>query len=320
MIHSISNLVFEGGGVRGIAYGGALEALAKAGLLPNIQRVAGTSAGAITACLVALKYSAVEISQIIANMNLASFEDKEREFRRMKDFGIYEGQVFLEWISDLIANSQVGEGKPDLTFEELINCQGMELKVYATDLFTHSLKEFSPTTTPTVPVAEAVRASMSIPIYFDAWRFSNNNPDNHFYVDGGVLYNFPISAFDDLQNGQINTKTLGFQLDNLSGQEVYTPFEHGDLGKYTKSLLDTLMYTQSVALTRSAADIARTINIDHLGVGATDFEIDNTTKNKLIQSGWDNTLAFLQQEGINIDDWGTPTLLDENQKTSRVLS
>ena len=320
MIYSISNLVFEGGGVRGIAYGGALEALAKAELLPNIQRAAGTSAGAITACLVALKYSAVEISQIIANMNLASFEDKEREFRRMKDFGIYEGQVFLDWLSELIANSQVGQGKHDLTFGELISRQGMELKVYATDLFTQSLKEFSPTTTPTVPVAEAVRASMSIPIYFDAWRFSDNNPDDHLYVDGGVLYNFPIGAFDDLQNGQVNTKTLGFQLDNLSGQSIYTPFDYGDFGKYTKSLLNTLMYTQSVALTKSAADVARTIDIDHLGVGATDFEIDNVTKNKLIQSGWDTTLGFLQQHGMDTNGWGMPTLLDESQSTSRELS
>jgi NTE family protein len=320
MIHSISNLVFEGGGVRGIAYGGALEALAKAALLPNIQRTAGTSAGAITACLVALKYSAVEISSIIANMDLASFEDKVREFRRLKDFGLYEGEVFLEWLKDLIANSEVGQDKPGLTFEELVNRQGLELKVYATDLFTRSLKEFSPTATPTVPIAEAVRASMSIPIYFDAWRFSNNNPDDHFYVDGGVLYNYPIGAFDDLQNGLANTRTLGFQLDNLSGQKAFTPFELGDLGKYTKSLLDTLLYTQTVALTKSAVDIARTINIDHLGVGATEFEIDTATKNKLIQSGWDTTLAFLQQQGIDTSNWGMPTLLDENQGTSKVLS
>ena len=320
MIHSISNLAFEGGGVRGIAYGGALEALAKAGLLTGIQRTAGTSAGAITACLVALKYSAVEISQIIANMNLASFEDKEREFRRLKDFGIYEGQVFLEWLRDLIAHSPVGQGKPDLTFEEMIGCEGMDLKVYATDLFTHSLREFSATATPTVPIAEAVRASMSIPIYFDAWRFTNNNPDDHFYVDGGVLYNFPVGAFDDLRDGEVNAGTLGFQLENLSGQDIYTPFDHGDLGKYMRSLLDTLMYTQSVALKRSAADLARTVHIDHLGVEATHFEIDNATKNKLIQSGWDATLAFLQVQGMDVAGWGTPTLLDENQGSAKVLS
>lgn len=311
MIHSISNVVFEGGGVRGIAYGGALEAWSKAGLLSNIQRTAGTSAGAITACLVALKYSAVEISQIIAHMDLASFEDKEREFRRMKDFGLYEGQIFLDWLSELIASSPIGQGKADLTFGELGSRQGMELKVYATDLFTQSLKEFSPIATPTVPIAEAVRASMSIPLYFDAWQFSNDNPDNHFYVDGGVLYNYPIGAFDDLEKGQVSSQTLGFQLENLSGQEVYTPFEHGDLGTYIKSLVETLMYTQDVALKRSALDLARTIHVDHLGVGATDFEIDTPTKNKLIQSGWDATLAFLQQHGMHINGWGKPTLLDE---------
>ena len=320
MIHAISNLVFEGGGVRGIAYGGALEAWEKAGLLPSIQRAAGTSAGAITACLVALKYGAVEISQIIAHMDLASFEDKEREFRRMKDFGLYEGEVFLEWLSELIANSEVGQGNPSLTFEELVSCGGMELKVYATDLFTRSLKEFSPNTTPTVPIAEAVRASMSIPLYFDAWQFSNDNPDDHFYVDGGVLYNFPIGAFDDVQEGQANPQTLGFQLEHLSGEDVYAPFELGDLGKYTKSLIETLMYTQSVALERSAVDLARTVHIDHLGVGATDFEIDPATKNQLIQSGWDATLAFLQQQGIETKDWGMPTLLDESDKSSSVLS
>ncbi|MEL6720019.1 MAG: patatin-like phospholipase family protein, partial [Bacteroidota bacterium] len=191
--------------------------------------------------------------------------------------------------------------------------------VYATDLFTRSLKEFSPTTTPSVPIAEAVRASMSIPLYFDAWRFSDNNPDDHFYVDGGVLYNYPIGAFDDLSNGEVNTKTLGFQLDNLSGQEVYTPFEHGNLGKYIKSLVNALMDTQNVALTKSSFDVARTVHIDHLGVGATDFEIDTTTKNKLIQSGWDATLAFLQQQGMNKEEWGRPTLLDENQSDSKVL-
>jgi hypothetical protein len=75
------------------------------------------------------------------------------------------------------------------------------------------------------------------------------------------------------------------------------------------------METQSVAFTKSAFDVARTISIDHLGIGSTDFEIDTATKNKLIQSGWDATLAFLQQQGMNINEWGMPTLVDENEGT-----
>jgi NTE family protein len=47
------NLVFEGGGVKGIAYAGAIEVLEKESILSDIKRVAGTSAGAITAALLA---------------------------------------------------------------------------------------------------------------------------------------------------------------------------------------------------------------------------------------------------------------------------
>ncbi len=42
------NLVFEGGGVKGIAYAGAIGVLEDKEILPDIRRVAGTSAGAIS--------------------------------------------------------------------------------------------------------------------------------------------------------------------------------------------------------------------------------------------------------------------------------
>ena len=48
MIDHIENLVFKGGGVLGIAYAGAIESLEEKGLLKNIKRVAGTSAGSNT--------------------------------------------------------------------------------------------------------------------------------------------------------------------------------------------------------------------------------------------------------------------------------
>lgn len=54
------NLVMEGGGIRGIAYGGALAELEKQGVLAGIQRVGGTSAGAIQAALLAVGYSPQE--------------------------------------------------------------------------------------------------------------------------------------------------------------------------------------------------------------------------------------------------------------------
>ena len=47
MTYPFKNLVFEGGGVKGIAYAGAMKVLEKKGILKNIVRVGGTSAGAI---------------------------------------------------------------------------------------------------------------------------------------------------------------------------------------------------------------------------------------------------------------------------------
>lgn len=78
MQYNFKNLVFEGGGVKGIAYGGALEILDEMGILKNIKRVAGTSAGAITAALLAIGYDYKEVSEIIAGTNFKDFEDGTR--------------------------------------------------------------------------------------------------------------------------------------------------------------------------------------------------------------------------------------------------
>ena len=51
MVKNISNLVFEGGGVLGIAYLGVLDYLYRNNLTDNLKRTAGTSAGAIAACI-----------------------------------------------------------------------------------------------------------------------------------------------------------------------------------------------------------------------------------------------------------------------------
>lgn len=60
----IDNLVFQGGGVKGVAYIGVLEELAKMGT-PNFKRVAGTSAGALLALALALKLPIKDISQLL---------------------------------------------------------------------------------------------------------------------------------------------------------------------------------------------------------------------------------------------------------------
>ena len=67
------NLVFEGGGVKGLAYAGATRVLEERGILKDIQRVAGASAGAINALLMALGYSSDEQLAILKSTDFDEF-------------------------------------------------------------------------------------------------------------------------------------------------------------------------------------------------------------------------------------------------------
>ncbi|MCY8177299.1 patatin-like phospholipase family protein, partial [Bacillus inaquosorum] len=78
MEYPFRNLVFEGGGVKGIAYVGALEILEEHKILKSIRRVGGTSAGAIVALLVGLGYSSCEIEQKLKEVDLKSFMDSDK--------------------------------------------------------------------------------------------------------------------------------------------------------------------------------------------------------------------------------------------------
>lgn len=77
----IENIVLEGGGVKGIAYVGAIESMERNGILKNLKRVAGSSAGGITASLLALGYSAQELKNIFINeINFDTLMDQPFDF------------------------------------------------------------------------------------------------------------------------------------------------------------------------------------------------------------------------------------------------
>ena len=194
--YNFRNLVFEGGGVKGIAYGGALYELEQMGVLSGIERVAGTSAGAITAVLLAVGYDHKEVSDIVAGTNFNDFADDSlgivRDAERfISDFGWHKGDFFRKWVGKLISNKK---GKKDLTFKEL-NESGNSLSLYliATNLSDQVSEIFSHEHTPEVEIRDAARMSMSIPLYFKCVR---HGKDRDIMVDGGVVWNYPLNIFD----------------------------------------------------------------------------------------------------------------------------
>jgi NTE family protein len=220
------NLVFEGAGIRGIAYAGAITELEAKQFMNGIEKVGGTSAGAITALVVALGYSGKEIESIVGSTNFKKFNDGGGMFvggihRTSKFFGWYRGHKFEEWIEKLIEDKT---GNADISFAQLHERGYKDLYVTGTCLNKQSLVVFSRLNYPNMKVKDAVRISMSIPLYFEAVFIDKEGnvvrkPKRPWQkegldvmVDGGLTGNFPIRMFDS--TGFINPATIGFRIDS----------------------------------------------------------------------------------------------------------
>lgn len=299
MKYKFKNLVFEGGGVKGIAYGGALEELDKMELLDSIQRAAGTSAGAIIATVYALGYSIKEIKEIMEDVPFKSFSDDD--FGIIRDglrfvfkYGWHKGDAFTEWIGKII---QYKIGYYGATFSDLERAGGKDLYIIGTNLSKQVWEVYSKELTPDMPIRDAVRISMGIPLYYTAIK----NPD--IMVDGGVLNNYPIGLFDRAEylinpdNGEsvdykteiFNHETLGFRLDSKDEIEYARrgwesiPKNINNIGDYTKALIGIILETVNKKHLHSK-DWNRTVFIDTLGVKTTDFNIDKETIENLVES------------------------------------
>ena len=325
MAYHFKNLVFEGGGVLGIAYVGAMEVLTEKGILQNISRVGGTSAGAINAMLLGLKYSLAETKDILSKLDFKNFLDDSwgiiKDSKRLiNEYGWYKGDFFRGWVADLIAAKV---GNPDATFESLKAHGGFaDLYFIGTNLSTGFAEVFSYEHTPRMCVADAIRISMSIPLFFAAKRSLRGD----VYVDGGVLDNYPIKLFDRekyVQAYAVNTEyyekhnailkdqgklvspyifnqeTLGFRLDSAKEIAYFRDHAEPELNKinnffnFAWCLVNSFMqYQNSVHL--HSDDWQRTIYIDTLGVGFTDFGISETQKQALINSGQTFTAKYFE--------------------------
>lgn len=285
-MRQIESLVFKGGGVLGTAYAGAICAVDKHNLLPKVKRVAGTSSGAIFASLVCLGYNGDEIKLIAHEIDFKSFGSHWNPLRLFTKYGIYRGDKFLKWIKHKI---KLKTGCSDSTFRNLKELGKKEIKLFATDLNTRAVQEFSYEKTPDVKLAEALRASMSVPLFFNAWQFPDGNPNTHTFIDGGVLYCYPITCFDnDL------SKTLGFFLYNEQKED--SNLKYGNLIKYMSQLYKTMEDVQFVDFEKDKILKSVTVQIKDFGISSTDLKITKAQKNELIKSGYDATIKYFERQ------------------------
>ncbi len=329
MVKHISNLVFEGGGVLGIAYLGVLDYLSRNDLMNNIMRTAGASAGAIAACITSFRLPFEEVKSIAESLNYRKIPDRNGIvgagilpednasigelslddliclYRLISRYGWYSSEYFYQWIRKVIADQFTNEKQPPYTFEDFQNSSlhkdnrsFLALFLTGTNLTAGTSQVFSFDTTPAMEVAEAVRISMSIPLFFEAITIKQyditGNRQNNFYCDGGVLNNYPIRLFDsgafhsDPVRGA-NMETLGVRF--MSRKQT---FRINNLLDYIWSLVHTSGRVQQEEYYSSPMDRIRSVNIDSLDLSPVDFNVspNDETYQKLYYQGYSAAQAY----------------------------
>lgn len=310
-----TNLVFEGAGIKGLAYSGVLAELEQRGMMRQIERVGGTSAGAITAMMVAVGYDSEEIAEVIASTKFQSFNDGGFPlfggiFRMKNYYGWYKGKKFSNWVGSLLAAKT---GNENITFRALADGPWKELFVTATSLSAQQSIVLSHQSYPEMRIKDAIRISMSIPLYFQGvWINSAgrvvDRPGSveglELLIDGGLLANYPIFLFDEIieQGGSSiripNPATLGVRMDT-DNQIHHDSTDHRLEPQTITSFSDyagALFILTVESLNRqwlTEEDWKRTISVSSLGIGPKIKKMSEDQKRAFYDSGVRGTRLYL---------------------------
>jgi len=322
------NLVLEGGGIRGIAFTGVLKVLEDKMVLPRIERVAGTSVGAIVGALISVGYTSEELRTIMFNLRIQTFNDGEGFFiggqKRLRNaYGWYKGDELEKWMGNLIS---IKTGNPDLSFRELHELAEQkpgykDLYVTSTNLTLQKAETFCHTTKPDMKIKTAVRISASVPLYFSATfldssgsivRHPGSSHNYQVYVDGGLLQNYPIDMFDssncegaDTKTTEpvVNTKTLGLklerpeQIEQFNNNRDIAPYKIDNLKNYVGALYNIVM--ENLNRKQSYKDESfRTVYISTSNISPKVRKISTQHKQLLYDSGKEAAEKFFLNDEL----------------------
>lgn len=274
--------IFGGGAIRGVSYIGAIQALDELGI--SIDMIAGSSVGAIFAGLLAVGYDAEEIKTLFLKVNFDLFRDIH--FGLGKAFALSKGEVFLDWVREMIEKKFYGENykkgeNPAVKFKDL----DKNLVIITTDLTNFQCKEFSKTETPDFEIATAIRISSSMPGLMTPIIYENSE-----LVDGDLQKSWPLWK---LSNTLYSSKEriLEFRLE-------------GDYDKDGKNAIDYLNTVYSCVTSIATKGIVQTygdydkydfVTINTGDVLIVDFNLSKEKRVDLMNVGYTQTMDYFKK-------------------------
>ena len=311
-----ADLALQGGGIKGIALAGAVTRLMK---IYDFQRVAGTSAGAILASLIAAGYTADEVRELMRELPYAKVPDSDglpflsHALSLVGADGLFKGDVIRDWVRDRLAEKNVvtfGDlrlGYDPNADSRLSRDRAFKLVVSATDvtrgralLLPWDYRDSFGLEPAEQSVAEAVRMSLSIPLFFRPCRLVDlRTKKASTIVDGGVLSNFPVEIFDRQDGQKPRWPTLGVGvIPDLPGRDsILIP----NLPTQLPGPLGLLMNVATTAITGHdqtylslPRNADRVMRIDTREVGIVSFGISAPARDRLFANGDTTCAQFLE--------------------------
>lgn len=203
----IDTLVLSGGGNKGSLHLGALHYNYKNGYCKDIKIFIGTSIGSVISLLLVCGYTPIEIFTSIYNLDTTTLFPMTALSLSIENIGMFDIEPFIDIVSSMVV-AKIGHAP---TFLELYNKTRLSLIVSVVNLTRRHCEYWSHLTTPDVSCIDAVRFSCSIPLVFhrqkpvdivemglstSCYYRDTVVDDNIYYVDGGILNNFPIDVLE----------------------------------------------------------------------------------------------------------------------------
>src|SRR6266498_2441151 len=150
-------------------------------------------------------------------------------------------------------------------------------------------------------VADAVRASASIPFFFQPCMLKVPGRGGQVYLtDGGMLSNFPIDVFDRRDDQRPRWPTFGVKLSAKPNANLMAPAPSiRGVVRFGLALVATMTNAHDQMHLDEPSVVDRTVFVDTFGVKATDFDLDAKTRDQLFDKGTAAGKKFL--DGWNFD-------------------
>ncbi|MGE6353973.1 patatin-like phospholipase family protein [Flavobacterium sp. NPDC079362] len=264
-------LIMKGGGIKGVAYVGALEELQKH---YTFNWYAGTSAGAITAILLGAGYTVEELKDVLGTKNFKDFKDAhilKALYNLFTRSGLYEAHTFNVWLEELLAvklDSAVSVEMRDLTSRTTVFASRKDKSVQVFD--SHKLDSQQSI------ASFAARCSMSIPYVFTPQKIDGRN-----VLDGGMKNNFPV----DLILKDECSSFIGLYLGNKTYKHEQNSVFWDALKIWTESDDPQILrkYKEKIII------------IDPSPISTLKFKLNDIEKEFLLESGRLSALDFLDK-------------------------